>query len=95
MQHQKRASQLQGEEASLALYKASLYFSIAAYPHIRGDNLASQAQVLANKAYEEASKKVSTPLSNLKSRIKVRVLRLTCIYHTQIGRYRWLSYVAG
>ncbi|WP_261815805.1 esterase FrsA [Vibrio gallicus] len=66
MQHQKRASQLQGEEASLALYKASLYFSIAAYPHIRGDNLASQAQVLANKAYEEASKKSQYTFKQLK-----------------------------
>ncbi|WP_133151325.1 alpha/beta hydrolase, partial [Vibrio sp. 10N.222.55.C12] len=27
----------------------------AAYPHIKGDNLSIQAQVLANKAYEEAS----------------------------------------
>ncbi|OBT16837.1 hypothetical protein A9264_10090 [Vibrio sp. UCD-FRSSP16_10] len=57
MEHQRRAFELKGEEAALALYKASLYFSIAAYPHIKGDNLASQAQVLANKAYNEASEK--------------------------------------
>ncbi|PML04784.1 hypothetical protein BCT86_14940 [Vibrio breoganii] len=55
MIHQKRAAELKGDEAAEALYKASLYFSIAAYPHIKGDNLSIQAQVLANKAYEEAS----------------------------------------
>ncbi|CAM3029264.1 esterase FrsA [Vibrio rarus] len=55
MVHQRRATELKGEEAALALYKASLYFSIAAYPHIKGDNLSLQAHVLANKAYEEAS----------------------------------------
>ncbi|CAM4102303.1 MULTISPECIES: esterase FrsA [Vibrio] len=56
MEHQRHANELKGDEAALALYKASLYFSIAAYPHIKGDNLASQAQVLANKAYDEASR---------------------------------------
>lgn len=37
------------------LHASSLY-SIAAYPHIKGDTLAEQAQVLANRAYEEAAK---------------------------------------
>ncbi|GAM72978.1 fermentation/respiration switch protein [Vibrio ishigakensis] len=66
MKHQKLAQELKGEEASLELYRASLYFSIAAYPHIRGDNLASQAQVLANKAYEEASEKSQYVFKQLK-----------------------------
>ncbi|MGP3593399.1 esterase FrsA [Vagococcus sp. WN89Y] len=35
---------------------ASTLYSIAAYPHIKGDTLAEQAQVLANRAYEEAAK---------------------------------------
>lgn len=66
MKHQKRAQELKGEEASAELYRASLYFSIAAYPHIRGDNLASQAQVLANRAYEEASEKSKYVFKQLK-----------------------------
>jgi esterase FrsA len=33
---------------------ASNLYSIAAYPHIKGDELAEQAQALANRAYEEA-----------------------------------------
>lgn len=37
------------------LNAANLY-SIAAYPHIKGDALAEQAQTLANRAYEEAAK---------------------------------------
>ncbi|MFA0071250.1 alpha/beta hydrolase, partial [Vibrio breoganii] len=33
-----------------------LCFSIAGYPHLKNDNLAAQAQVLANAAYSEAIK---------------------------------------
>ncbi|MCA0935765.1 esterase FrsA [Vibrio alginolyticus] len=57
MEHQKRAEELQGEEAAEQLFTASLCFSIAGYPHLKNDNLALQAQVLANKAYSEASEK--------------------------------------
>ncbi|MBD2806059.1 esterase FrsA [Xenorhabdus sp. ZM] len=36
--------------------KASTLYSIAAYPHLRGDELADQAMALANKAYENAAR---------------------------------------
>jgi len=56
MQHQKQAAELSGDEAAEEYFTASLCFSIAGYPHLRGDNLAIQAQVLATSAYEEAMK---------------------------------------
>ncbi|WCE30374.1 esterase FrsA [Vibrio sp. SCSIO 43137] len=56
MQHQKKAAELSGDEAAEEFFTASLCFSIAGYPHLRGDNLAIQAQVLATSAYEEAMK---------------------------------------
>ncbi len=37
---------------------ASNLYSIAAYPHLKGDDLAEQAQVLANRAYAEAAKRL-------------------------------------
>lgn len=36
------------------LHACNLY-SIAAYPHLKGDELAEQAQALANRAYQEAA----------------------------------------
>ncbi|GAK85316.1 fermentation/respiration switch protein [Vibrio ponticus] len=57
MRHQKRANELQGEAVADELFNASLCFSIAGYPHLKNDNLAQQAQLLANKAYHEATKK--------------------------------------
>ncbi|KJY88759.1 hypothetical protein TW84_13165 [Vibrio neptunius] len=57
MQHHKRSNGLKGEEAADELFNASLCFSIAGYPHLKNDNLAVQAQVLASSAYTEASKK--------------------------------------
>lgn len=38
--------------------KAANLFSIASYPHIKGDALAEQAEIFANKAYEEAFEKM-------------------------------------
>jgi esterase FrsA len=57
MLHQKRSDELKGEDAADEMFNASLCFSIAGYPHIKNDNLAIQAQVLANTAYTEATKK--------------------------------------
>ncbi|MCD6655094.1 esterase FrsA [Vibrio cholerae] len=56
MLHQKQAAERQGEEAADQMFTAALYYSIAGYPHLRNDNLALQAQVLANNAYQEAAK---------------------------------------
>ncbi|MDU1457782.1 MAG: esterase FrsA, partial [Klebsiella sp.] len=46
------------------LHAANLY-SIAAYPHIKGDELAEQAQVLAYRAYEEAAQRLPGKLREL------------------------------
>ncbi|WES69465.1 esterase FrsA [Superficieibacter sp. HKU1] len=56
---QQKASQ--EENATLCgrhwLHASNLY-SIAAYPHLKGDELAEQAQVLASRAYEEAAQRL-------------------------------------
>lgn len=56
---QQKASQAQ--DAALCgrywLHASNLY-SIAAYPHLKGDALAEQAQVLASRAYEEAAQRL-------------------------------------
>ena len=39
------------------LHAATLY-NIAAYPHLKGDDLAEQAQALSNRAYEEAAQRL-------------------------------------
>ncbi len=57
MRHQKRSNNLDDNSAAEELFSASLCFSIAGYPHLKNDNLATQAQVLANSAYSEAIKK--------------------------------------
>lgn len=33
-------------------------YNIAAYPHLKGDDLAEQAQALSNRAYEEAAQRL-------------------------------------
>ncbi len=60
MELQKHAKQLLAEEerdaAADAFYLASQYFAIASYPHLKGDELSQQAQILANMCYREAGK---------------------------------------
>ncbi len=56
MENQKKAEGLKGNDASDFYFKASLCFSIAAYPHIKGDNLSSQALVLVHKAFDLSMK---------------------------------------
>lgn len=57
MKWQQQASQdTHPEQCGRHWLHASTLYSIAAYPHIKGDALAEQAQVLANRAYEEAAK---------------------------------------
>lgn len=46
------------------LHAAHLY-SVAAYPYIKGDELADQAQTLANRAYEEATQRLPGELKPL------------------------------
>lgn len=44
---------------------ASNLYSIAAYPHLKGDELAEQAQALANRAYEEAAQRLPVSMREL------------------------------
>ena len=67
MLHHKRSNELKGEEAADELFNASLCFSIAGYPHLKNDNLATQAQVLASNAYTEASKKTKYIVKQIES----------------------------
>ncbi len=46
------------------LHAVNLY-SLAAWPHIKGDELAEQAQTLANRAYEEATRRLPGELREL------------------------------
>jgi esterase FrsA len=48
---------------------ASNLYSIAAYPHLKGDDLAEQAQALANRAYEEAAQRLPGSLRELEFKI--------------------------
>ncbi|MCT4701021.1 esterase FrsA [Enterobacteriaceae bacterium H20N1] len=54
----------EGTKGKYWLQAANLY-SIAAYPHLKGDVLAEQAQVLANRAFEEAAPRLSGNLREL------------------------------
>ncbi|WP_394247876.1 esterase FrsA [Vibrio profundi] len=80
MQHQKKANDLKGEDAANEMFSASLCFSIAGYPHLKNDNLAIQAQVLANAAYDEATrltdfviKQIEVPYKNKKIRANLHL----------------------
>ncbi|HEE9989047.1 TPA: alpha/beta hydrolase, partial [Citrobacter freundii] len=44
---------------------ASTLYNIAAYPHLKGDELAEQAQALANRAYEEAAQRLPGTLREM------------------------------
>ncbi|WP_312634107.1 esterase FrsA [Pseudescherichia sp.] len=66
MQWQQKASQTQDDALSGRQWlHASNLYSIAAYPHLKGDDLAEQAQALANRAYEEAARRLPGTLREL------------------------------
>ena len=79
MLHTKRSNELEGEDAADELFNASLCFSIAGYPHLKNDNLASQAQVLASNAYSEAAKKTQYIVKKLE--IPFQNKRITAHLH--------------
>ena len=54
------------DAARTAYLRASRYYSIASYPHLRGDELAEQAQLQGNIAYREAGRLLPVPLKVLK-----------------------------
>ncbi|UTV27090.1 esterase FrsA [Photobacterium atrarenae] len=66
-QHKARYLVEQGqlEPAADALLSASMYYSVAAYPHIKGDELAAQAELQANQTYREAMKYLPTKMKTI------------------------------
>ncbi|WP_237332904.1 esterase FrsA [Zobellella iuensis] len=54
------------ELARRQLLAAARYFSLASYPHLKGDVLSLQAQLLANKAYRQAGQLLPVPLKELR-----------------------------
>ncbi|MBD8450774.1 esterase FrsA [Serratia rubidaea] len=70
MQWQQRA--LEQQDPLLAgkhWLRAANFYSIAGYPHLKGDELAEQAEVLANRAYEEAALLLPYQLKELEFKI--------------------------
>ena len=51
--------------ARKAYLRATRYYSIASYPHLKGDELAEQAQLQGNQAYREAGRLMPVPLKIL------------------------------
>lgn len=51
--------------ARKAYLRAARYYSIASYPHLKGDELAEQAQLQGNQAYREAGHLMPVPLKIL------------------------------
>ncbi len=56
MKYQQKAHELTGDAAAEALFRASLHYSLAGYPHLKNDNLAIQSHALATASYLEAAK---------------------------------------
>lgn len=54
------------EQARQQFLAAARYFALASYPHLKGDRLALQAQLLANQAYREAGRLLPVPLKELR-----------------------------
>ncbi|GAA5214343.1 esterase FrsA [Corallincola platygyrae] len=50
------------QDARDALLRASLYYTIASYPHLRDDHLALEARVKANQTYRSAGRWFACPL---------------------------------
>lgn len=65
MQYQKQAAECQGDDAAEQMFAAALHYSIAGYPYLRNDNLALQALVLANNAYQAAAELTSHVVKRL------------------------------
>uniref|UniRef100_A0A3B0LZD2 Esterase FrsA n=1 Tax=Arsenophonus endosymbiont of Trialeurodes vaporariorum TaxID=235567 RepID=A0A3B0LZD2_9GAMM len=67
---QKKALELPTKiAASQAWLRAANLYSIAAYPHLKGDSLAAQAVLLANKAYENAAQLTDFRLKKISFKI--------------------------
>jgi esterase FrsA len=62
---QKAGQEMNDELSGRHWLHASNLYSIAAYPHLKGDELADQAQALANRAYEEAAQRLPGSMREL------------------------------
>lgn len=62
---QQQALDSADEDAGQFWLRAAHLYSLAAYPHIKGDELAEQAEALANRAYEEATRRLPGELKAL------------------------------
>ncbi|WP_325893612.1 esterase FrsA [Grimontia sp. NTOU-MAR1] len=73
MKHQKLAqeSEERGNKTDAAEHwlHACTHFSIAAYPHLKGDPLSLQAEVLANKAFHSAIEKSQYKIKNIITKV--------------------------
>ncbi len=66
---QQLAQQQENSQAGQYWLHAANLFSVAAYPHLSGDELSDQAQVLAYRAYEQATSFLSGELKSLSFRM--------------------------
>ncbi len=78
MSHQKKARAIETLEGTNAFSKecllASTCFSIAGYPHLKGDTLSSQAQLLSNKAFQAAIEKTPFKVKRIETRLDGKTL---------------------
>jgi len=74
MNFQKKAQELaqnkQDQDAGLNYLKASAYFSVAAYPYLKEDELATHAITLAHKNYEQGVKKLQYSLEYMDIKVE-------------------------
>lgn len=69
----------QQEAAKQVLMRSSLYYTLASYPHFRGDRLAADAHLQANRAYREAGELMPVPLKVIDVPVEGR--NLPCFLH--------------
>ena len=62
---QKACQETDPERSGRYWLHASTLYNIAAYPHLKGDDLAEQAQALSNRAYEEAAQRLPGTLREM------------------------------
>ncbi|PMN71773.1 esterase FrsA [Enterovibrio norvegicus] len=62
------------EAAANAWLRTSTYFSIAGYPHLKGDTLALQAETLANKAFHSAIDKLPYKVKSVVAKVDGKAL---------------------
>ncbi|CAH0534048.1 hypothetical protein VST7929_01949 [Vibrio stylophorae] len=98
MAHQKLAIQAKMDEdrerAKQEQLKASLYFSIAGFPHIKGDVLATKSETLAQKAYKEAMTLQDYPVKQLEWIYQGKTIQAT-LHLTTTERTQPVAIICG